>query len=267
MWVGGGDSLFENDVDVGLHNELADRGRCGFEPLITQVLHSGQRTLPEVETVEPDHDRRRWEPGNPAVDRWEFSGWSDGCGLGVWVEVAWRADRGTASYIAVVTPLEGPVVLVVDGQIPMVVPTPSLEFRAEGIWAQHVCETPLEHWSVGLEAFGVTLDDPSDAAGRQWGIRTPVGLDLEWEATGPPDDARAGVGFDQPCRVTGEILVGSDSFDVDGCGTRGRCWGGRPDPDEAPSEGLVVPVAVRGDDLVEMVTLVLGPDGLWTRSG
>ena len=25
--------------------------------------------------------------------------------------------------------------------------------RAEGIWAQHVCETPLVHWTLGLEAF------------------------------------------------------------------------------------------------------------------
>ena len=34
-----------------------------------------------------------------------------------------------------------------------------LEVRADGLWAELVCETPDEHWSFGLEAFGLRFAD------------------------------------------------------------------------------------------------------------
>ena len=40
-------------------------------------------------------------------------------------------------------------------------PRQGLEVRADGLWGELMCETPLEHWSYGLEAFGVALDDPA----------------------------------------------------------------------------------------------------------
>ena len=65
--------------------------------------------------------------------------------------------------------------------------------RAEGLWAELLCETPGEHWSIGLEAFGVRFDDEAEAATSDRGERVPVGFDLEWET---------------PDRVVGELLVG-----------------------------------------------------------
>ena len=56
------------------------------------------------------------------------------------------------------------LVVVRDHEVPL--PrrsTPDLEVRAEALWAELVCETPGEHWGIGLEAFGVVLDDPWDA--------------------------------------------------------------------------------------------------------
>ena len=35
-----------------------------------------------------------------------------------------------------------------------------LVVRGDGVWAELVEETPHEHWTVGLEAFAVRLDDP-----------------------------------------------------------------------------------------------------------
>ena len=56
-----------------------------------------------------------------------------------------------------------------------------LVVRAEGLWAELVCETAGEHWSFGLEAFGVRFDDEHEAATSDRGERVAVGFDLEWE--------------------------------------------------------------------------------------
>ena len=79
-----------------------------------------------------------------------------------------------------------------------------LVVRAEGLWAELVCETPGEHWSFGLEAFGVRFDDEHEAATSDRGERVAVGFDLEWET---------------PDHVYGEILLGRRRIDFDGTGT------------------------------------------------
>ncbi len=65
-----------------------------------------------------------------------------------------------------------------------------------------MCETAGEHWSFGLEAFGVRFDDERDAANDR-GERIAVGFDLEWET---------------PDRVIGEILIGRRRLEFDGRG-------------------------------------------------
>lgn len=76
-------------------------------------------------------------------------------------------------------------------------PVPSGEdIRAPGLWVSLTCETPGEHWTVGLEAFALAVDDPDDERGDV----VPLGLDIEWESPG---------------RVTGELLIGDESFELD----------------------------------------------------
>jgi hypothetical protein len=79
-----------------------------------------------------------------------------------------------------------------------------LEIRADGLWAELVCETAGEHWGFGLEAFGLRYEDEEDAARSDVGERIAVGLDLEWET---------------PDLVHGELLVGRDRIPFDGTGT------------------------------------------------
>ncbi len=79
-----------------------------------------------------------------------------------------------------------------------------LEIRADSLWAELVCETPGEHWSFGLEAFGLRFADEEEAATSDVGDRLAVGLDLEWEV---------------PDLVHGEILVARDRIPFDGTGT------------------------------------------------
>jgi hypothetical protein len=122
---------------------------------------------------------------------------------------------------------DGPLVAVRDHEVPL--PRAGLEVRADGLWAELVCETPLEHWSIGLEAFGVAFDDRSEAWRSEWGDRVAVGLDLEWEALGPPAAARgpgpAAEGYVQPGMVVGTVLVGEARIDVERPGLRARSWG------------------------------------------
>lgn len=103
----------------------------------------------------------------------------------------------------------------------------SREIRADGLWADVNCETAFEHWSLGLEAFGVAMDDPDEALDAERGDRIGLGLDLEWEAV-------AGIiggegAYDQPCDVHGEILVGGGSrvetVAFEGHGWRRHTWG------------------------------------------
>jgi hypothetical protein len=76
-------------------------------------------------------------------------------------------------------------------------------------------ETPGAHWSVGLEAFALSLDDPNDAWGDERGDLVPLGFALEWEAT-------ASGTISHPCLVTGEVLVGAETIAVDAFGWRGE---------------------------------------------
>jgi hypothetical protein len=79
-----------------------------------------------------------------------------------------------------------------------------LEVRAEGLWAELVCEVAGEHWGFGLEAFGLRFDDEDEALASDVGDRVPVGYDLEWELGD---------------RVHGEILVGRARIPFDGSGS------------------------------------------------
>ena len=82
-------------------------------------------------------------------------------------------DDGAATFTARVTlPGEGVVVVHDDD-----VPPPrgqQLVVRAEGLWAELLCETPGEHWSFGLEAFGVQFENEAEAAASDRGERVAV---------------------------------------------------------------------------------------------
>ncbi len=120
----------------------------------------------------------------------------------------------------------GPVV-VRDHEVPL--PRVGLEVRADGLWGELVCETPFEHWTYGLEAFGVALDDPSESRRGEIGERLPVGFDLEWEVDANGGDVRgrddALPGYEQFGVVHGEVLLGRARIDVDAVGRRAHGWG------------------------------------------
>jgi hypothetical protein len=177
--------------------------------------------------VDPRDERphRPDSPGPELCDTWSFDFWLPDVALAGIVELTWFPAAGRAVYAACIGGPAQPYVLVATESVPMEVPSGALEFRHEEIWAQHVCETPLDHWTVGLEAYGVALDDPYDAFERPWGERTGLGYDVEWEAAGPAEELAPG-SYRQPCVVSGEVLVGHDEHPAAaGWGWRRHRWG------------------------------------------
>ncbi len=191
--------------------------------------------------VTKDDDRARPVPGAPA-DVVELHFVTETAALGGLVRLDVRGAAGATRLLVAVVRSGEPNVVVVDHELP--VPRHSFELRAPGVWVELGCETPLDHWTVGLEAFGLVLDRGEVASPVSRGERVPVGLDLDLDTTAPP--ARTGDGFHLPVRVHGDVLVADARYGIDTQGTRFRRWDGRrplvpPRPaDETPGGSLAV---------------------------
>jgi len=135
------------------------------------------------------------------VNRWSLD-FADDQGLRGSLTLTVGDER--ASFRAQVVVPDVGVVVVRDDDVAPPRRDDVLVVRAEGLWAELLCETPGEHWSVGLEAFGVRFDSEAEAAVSDRGERVPVGFDVEWET---------------PDRVVGEVLVGRARHDLDARGT------------------------------------------------
>lgn len=160
-------------------------------------------------------------------------GWSERydftftAGVGGHVSVWLWPELGRAWYWLGLVGTTHPLVAIVEADIAL--PRRGLELRANGLWADHNVETAMGHWSLGLEAFAIGVDEPFEVVGAGRGDRLPVGLDLEWESE--PADLTVFrndecCGYEQRrCAVHGEVLVGHQRYEVDGSGARGHHWG------------------------------------------
>jgi hypothetical protein len=186
--------------------------------------------LPVAATDEQRHeptDHRLW--GESWYVDFAQPGADGGAPLGGFVRLGLYPNLGLAWWWAYVS-TPGGLVVVRDHEVSPPRGRP-LEVRSDGLWGELTCETPLEHWSLGMEAFGLVVDDPAALAheGEEVGERVPVGLDLEWEAFGPPFEhphaAQPRGRYQHAGRVTGEIAVGSERIVVDAMGERDHAWG------------------------------------------
>jgi hypothetical protein len=168
----------------------------------------------------------RHEPGTEALwnESWYLDFWSEDAGIGGYIRMGLYPNLGRSWFWACLVGPDRPLVTVIDNEAPLPKP-PGLELRASGLWADLIVETPMQHMTVGLEAFGVAMDDPTEVYNKGWGDRVPLGFDLEWETEGDPFSYEVSARYEVPCRVRGEILVGQETIDFDGWGQRNHSWG------------------------------------------
>jgi hypothetical protein len=163
------------------------------------------------------------------VEQWRFAFADERGAVAGEIALALSTTEGRASFLFDGVLASFGRIVVADEAVPLPRPTAGLEIRADGLWASLLCETAFEHWSLGLEAFGLRLDD--DALGDDppaWadlvGERLPVGFDLEWELTGPPVALVDGLGYQQAGSMFGELLVVRDRIAVEATCTREHAW-------------------------------------------
>lgn len=172
-------------------------------------------------------DEARHTPGSGV--RWEESWYFDfaapDASLAGYVRIGLRPSEHRAWFWAALAGADRPTVIVREHDIEL--PVRTLEVRASGLWADFICESPMEHWTVGVEAFGIALEDPADVFRGERGDPVAVGFDLEWEADGPAREPDGAARYEQPCVVHGEILEGSSRTDFEGRGWRAHSWGRR----------------------------------------
>jgi hypothetical protein len=182
--------------------------------------------------VVPADERRH--PG--ADECWRFDFATPAGDLAGYARLAYHPGERTAWWWAAFVHSGRPLVAIRAHDVP--IPPRGTDVRTDGLWASLHCETPLDHWSVGLECFAAAYDDPEEAGRSERGDVVPFGLDLEWEATGDPTDRAEGRGYGQWCAVHGEVLVGDDRVTVDAPGHREHRWGERA---AQPERRLAIP--------------------------
>jgi hypothetical protein len=173
-------------------------------------------------------DEQRHAPTDETLwsESWYLDFFDPEQGIGGYVRLGLYPGLRTAWYWACVVGPGRDLVTVIDHEV-AIPPGRSHEIRTEGLWADYTVETPLDHVSVGVEAFAVGVADPAEVYGDLRGDRVPLGFDLEWETDGSTFAYPGVTRYEVPCRVHGEVLVGAERIEIDGFGQRDHSWGVR----------------------------------------
>jgi hypothetical protein len=213
--------------------------------------------------VDPRHDRPH---PDAAVEEWVFTCWEPDDSLGV--ICAHRTLGPSAWYWSAVVRAGFPLLHVTEWSVPLRPSAPDV-LKAHGLWAEHICDAPMEQWTITNECYATALEDPDDALGRAYGLPTAVALDLEWYATAPPvaQPAEAGPGYRQEGVVHGLVELPGQRVEVSEVpARRWHRWGDHLDPLRLPDAyahtGRRAPFAFPDGTTVDWV---LSPDGFRDR--
>lgn len=186
-----------------------------------------------AELTDDPANEGRHAPGEERYwnESWYLDFVSDDGTFGGYVRTGLYPNLGVCWYWACVVGEGRPLVTLIDHEV--AIPADGVAVRGAGLWTDYVVETPWEHVSLGLEGFGVTVDDPADplrvADPRDLrGERTAIGFELDWETEGAVFPFPFGITrYEVPCRVHGEVLVGEERVEFSGSGQRDHSWGVR----------------------------------------
>lgn len=126
-----------------------------------------------------------------AREEFTFAFWLGDGSVGGYTSLVVRADGGT-SYACALVRAGQPLLHVAEDGAPKLRSNEHLLLKAEGLWAEHICEVPFEQWTISNETYAAALTDPDDALGRAYGIPTPIAFDLEWYAAGSVEQIEGG---------------------------------------------------------------------------
>ncbi|MHB8694692.1 MAG: DUF7064 domain-containing protein [Solirubrobacteraceae bacterium] len=175
-------------------------------------------------------DEGRHPPGPEALwnESWYFDAVSDSLDLGLYVRLGRLPNQGVALYTACVCGPGRPSVMLVDAAAPLPAADDDAQAIAiDGLHASQVCEVPLGRWRVWVEGIGQAFADGSAPLRGEAGEEVPVALDLTWETDGVPYAWRQSTRYEVPCRVSGVVSVGDESFEFAGPGQRDHSWSAR----------------------------------------
>jgi len=205
----------------------------------------------------------RPHPG-AAVEEWLFSCWeADGASGLVSGWRILRARPGDGWYWCALVGDGRPLLHVAEWHVPS--RSDPLLVKAPGLWAEHTCDAPMRQWTVSNETYATALDDPDDALGRAYGVPSAIAIDLEWYATGEPQDVPHG--YAQDGVVHGLVeLAGGPLHLTEVPARRWHRWGDALGPVDLPPAyahiGLRAPFAFPDGTTADWV---LTPDGWRTR--
>ncbi|WP_116995975.1 hypothetical protein [Desertimonas flava] len=168
-------------------------------------------------SVDGDQRRAEGRHDDAVVEEWLFTCWlppdtHEPIGVVSGYRILRDGAAVTSWYWAAVARPGAPLLHVADWHVP---PRPDpLLVKGDGLWAEHVCDAPMEQWTVSNETYATALDDPDDALGRAYGTPTAVAFDLEWYATAAPSPVPDG--YEQAGVVHGVIeLAGGAGLHLD----------------------------------------------------
>jgi hypothetical protein len=208
-------------------------------------------------------DARRAEGRHDAVvEEWLFACWSATVGIVSGYRVFARPPGGPvvpAWYWAALARVGAPLLHVTDWEVP---PRPDpLLVKSAGLWAEHICDAPLEQWTIANETYAAALDDPDDALGRGYGTTTALAWDLEWYATAPAEAVPDG--YQQRGVVHGVVELPDGRLELGEIAAhRWHRWGDELGPVELPGAfahtGIRAPFAFPDGSVADWA---LTPDG------
>jgi hypothetical protein len=172
------------------------------------------------------------------IDDWWAESWSFTFAVPDLTDVGWLGGfahfthlprQRKAWFCTGIVAQDRPYVLCRDHDLSAPVDPNTFEVRGGGLWSHAICETPGEHWTVAMEAFALSFDDPQDAWGSEMGDRVGLAFDLEWEGSAKdfvhePSAENEGR-YDTHCEVNGVVQLGDDEWDIVAVGARSHQWG------------------------------------------
>ena len=175
-------------------------------------------------------DESSHEPGAEQLwnESWYFDAVSDDGRLGVYHRIGRLPNMDACLLTTCIVRPGEPAVMLVDGSAPL--PPADDEAQAvvtEAAKAIHRCVQPLRRFRVEVEGGAAAYGDHSAPLRKERGEPIDIAVDLTWETDGEPYQWRLATRYEIPCRVSGTVRCGEETFELSGPGQRDHSWGAR----------------------------------------